>query len=433
MKIASFFDSKNRSSRFLRLVTAFCSVLPLCAQNAPLGPDQHPAISYADDYLPITQSECLSRAKQAYATLGYSAAPISGGYLANQSIHNSYILCRDGCNGQTLATIFVASNATDGGVPGYQRVQLENLMRSPGGTNRPPASTAGACGVWNWFNGFTVTLNANGTQTDSNGGRGTWSVQNDGRVRLHWDSYNSNDILTLSADGNTLTGTYNGQQARSTRRAPCPSSSPGPGPSPASGGACGVWNWFNGFSVTLNANGTQSDSNGGHGTWWIQNDGRVHLYWDSYSSNDVLTLSGDGNTLTGSYNGQQARSTRRAPCASPGTSTRQQPGGGDLCLTPKVQNCIEQWISLAMGLLNGYNGSPEFNRRKPWSINRYGILQGGGPAGPGSAFAPDNFPQYHNNKYCYMMGTYPSTPDSPEARAAGVPVLQPYVLSCAAK
>ena len=294
---------------------------------------------------------------------------------------------------------------------------------------------ATACGVWNWFNGFTVTINADGTQSDSNGGHGTWAVQGDGRVRLHWDSYNSNDILAPSSDGNTLTGTYNGQQARSTRRSACVSSSP---PPLSSAGPCGVWSWFNGFTITINANGTQSDSNGGHGTWSIQSDGRVHLHWDSYNSNDILTLSADGNTLTGSYNGQQARSTRRGPCTSsiPTTTTLQQPpggGGGDFCLTPKVQNCVEQWIGVAMGLLNRYNGSPDFNRRKPWSINRYGILQGGGPAGPGSAMAPDNFPQYHYNKACYMMGTYPSAWDSPESIGAGVPILQPYVNACASK
>jgi hypothetical protein len=42
--------------------------------------------------------------------------------------------------------------------------------------------------------------------------------------------------------------------------------------------------------------------------------------------------------------------------------------------TPEGRACIEKWISAAMAKLNAYDGSEDFNARKPWRINQYGLV-----------------------------------------------------------
>lgn len=102
--------------------------------------------------------------------------------------------------------------------------------------------------------------------------------------------------------------------------------------------------------------------------------------------------------------------------------------------TPQGQACFERWISEAMGKLNAYNGRDEFNGRKPWSINKYGILEGNPRTGPRSVYAPDNFRDYNNNKYWYMWDYWVTDANGywrdPEWNGAGVPALRSYVTSC---
>jgi hypothetical protein len=43
--------------------------------------------------------------------------------------------------------------------------------------------------------------------------------------------------------------------------------------------------------------------------------------------------------------------------------------------TPEGQACFEKWITEAMGLLNNYKGNYDFNYKKPYSINKYGVLE----------------------------------------------------------
>lgn len=88
-----------------------------------------------------------------------------------------------------------------------------------------------------------------------------------------------------------------------------------------------------------------------------------------------------------------------------------------------------------MAKLNAYDGGPEHNARKPWSINQYGLLEGRRPAGPFSVAAPDNFDDYGNDKYAYMWAIWVPTGALgawtwPEWNAAGIEPLQPFVLKC---
>ena len=98
---------------------------------------------------------------------------------------------------------------------------------------------------------------------------------------------------------------------------------------------------------------------------------------------------------------------------------------------PEAAYCFDSWIGEFSRLANAYNGSAEFNGRKPWSINRYGIIAGGTAAGPSSVFAPDDFPQYGNSRNCWMWG-HSGLYEAPPFSYAGIPPLKPYVLSCLA-
>ncbi len=104
--------------------------------------------------------------------------------------------------------------------------------------------------------------------------------------------------------------------------------------------------------------------------------------------------------------------------------------------TTAGQACFEKWISESMSKLNAYNGSADFNARKLWSINRYGVLEGNPQVGPRSVAAPDNFPQYNNNKYWWMWDNWipagtNGTWTFPEWNGAGIENIRTFVTRCA--
>ena len=102
--------------------------------------------------------------------------------------------------------------------------------------------------------------------------------------------------------------------------------------------------------------------------------------------------------------------------------------------TAEGQICFESWIAYAMRKLNGYNGSAEFNARKPWSINKYGVLEGHSGSGPVSAYAPDGFSEYNYNRYWWIWDHYNPTPvwKLPEWNGAEIEGVKSYVTNCLA-
>ena len=86
--------------------------------------------------------------------------------------------------------------------------------------------------------------------------------------------------------------------------------------------------------------------------------------------------------------------------------------------------------------MNAYNGSDDYNARKPWRINRYGVLEGNPKFGPTSAYAPNNWTKYNGNRYWYMWD-YWHAPSGvwgkPDLNAAGVPHIRPYIQDCLRK
>jgi fibro-slime domain-containing protein len=100
--------------------------------------------------------------------------------------------------------------------------------------------------------------------------------------------------------------------------------------------------------------------------------------------------------------------------------------------TTQGQACFVKWINESMSRLNAYNGDAEFNARKPWSINQYGVTEGNPQLGPTSVYAPDDFAQHNNNRYWWMWDHYPNLDQWTDGnwRGAGVPLLRPYVSNC---
>jgi hypothetical protein len=99
--------------------------------------------------------------------------------------------------------------------------------------------------------------------------------------------------------------------------------------------------------------------------------------------------------------------------------------------TPQGQACFENWIRESMSRLNAYNGDKEFNARKPWSINKYGLLQAKGISSVG---APEDFHDHNYNRYWWMWDRYnaPSSTGWEDNNwdGAQVPPIREYVNKC---
>ena len=93
--------------------------------------------------------------------------------------------------------------------------------------------------------------------------------------------------------------------------------------------------------------------------------------------------------------------------------------------TPSGRACFDAWIRETTSTINAWDGSDQFNARKPWTMNEYGLFEGNPRIGPTSVAPPDNFPQYGNDRYWWMWVHYPVSASyqwpSAEWRNAGVP------------
>lgn len=129
------------------------------------------------------------------------------------------------------------------------------------------------------------------------------------------------------------------------------------------------------------------------------------------------------------------RESSRIESALPPRSSRILTAMPEPWETPEGRACIDRWVTDSMSRLNRYQGNAQFNSRKPWSINKYGVLEGHHPGGPVSNGAPDDFAQYNYDRYRYMWAMWiPAGANAtwiwPEWNAAGVAALHAYVQRC---
>jgi uncharacterized protein with LGFP repeats len=110
------------------------------------------------------------------------------------------------------------------------------------------------------------------------------------------------------------------------------------------------------------------------------------------------------------------------------SSASAQPAPWD---TPEGRACIDRWAGEAAARLNRHNGDANFNSRKPYSFNQYGLVAMRGMV---SSAPPDFWEQYGRNRHRVMWENAEFTagfgPRWPPWQAAGIPPLKGYVTSC---
>lgn len=97
--------------------------------------------------------------------------------------------------------------------------------------------------------------------------------------------------------------------------------------------------------------------------------------------------------------------------------------------------CFEDWIRETAIRLNSYDGGKEYNSRKPWQINEYGVLEAGPKFSAATPVSPDNWPNYGGNKYWFMWDYWHEPAGVWKENAlnsAGVPHIRQYVVRCLA-
>ena len=156
----------------------------------------------------------------AIASLGAASALVgTGEAAAAQDLHRSagFLVAQAGSTGGTIGK--QRKSVSGGEEPAEPRRATPQpprrgtpVARSP----REPKSPAcgRAAGTWAWFNGRTVTIGANGSAS-SGSLTASWSCIG-GQIVIVW-SHGYTDRLTLSPDGNRLSGT-NGIIAVSGKR-----------------------------------------------------------------------------------------------------------------------------------------------------------------------------------------------------------------------
>ena len=103
--------------------------------------------------------------------------------------------------------------------------------------------------------------------------------------------------------------------------------------------------------------------------------------------------------------------------------------------TSEGSACFEDWIREITIRLNSYDGGKEYNNRKPWQINQYGVLEARPKYSSSTAISPEKWPNYGGNKYWFMWDYWhePGGVWRENAlNAAGIPHIRPYVLRCLA-
>jgi hypothetical protein len=185
----------------------------LCACAPHDAPE--PSIAYGQwTALTLGYSQCIARAPGALRSAGYaSSSQTFRGWFGSAGPTSATIVCYALGKG-SIVTINVASNA------GLDTANASLGKVAFGIFGTTPSSCTSPVGSWNWFNGLVVKINADSTATDPSGESGTWQSLGGGRFRLHWTA-NGTDEVTLSSDGNSLDGTFDGTQHTVRRTSQC--------------------------------------------------------------------------------------------------------------------------------------------------------------------------------------------------------------------
>jgi hypothetical protein len=129
----------------------------LLAAAATLPGSAHAlAMSRGVQSLPLSYPQCLARAHEALVAEGFNAAPSTGASFVHgfKGPHGAYVICSGAQAQQAEVNIVVATeNSGDGGVPGQERVRLQQRMAGvvpPAQPAGPPSSPPVAASRCDW-------------------------------------------------------------------------------------------------------------------------------------------------------------------------------------------------------------------------------------------------------------------------------------------
>ena len=323
--------------------------------------------------LTISTNECMERAALALQAEGYGIGTRGDGFIAAiKGIHTAVIMCNAGSAGRTWVNIVVVScGASDGGIPGTERVRLQQRMENAAPGGGASASGAAACtpaGIWNWVDNATTVINADGTVTHTAGYTARWQSSGQNRYLFTWNN-GAIDTLTLSSDGRAMDGTNNFGQAIHVTCAKSGGGTPASTGMTLAGGVCtpaGIWNWVDNATAVINADGTVTHTAGYTARWQSLGQNRYLFTWNN-GAIDTLTLSSDGRAMDGTNNFGQAI---HVTCGAAGVPPGGQTGGG--CADPRTLATMDQWLASA---------NPPENQRPGWSVRyeAWGRLVGNTP------------------------------------------------------
>ena len=305
-------------------------------------------------------------------------------------------------------------SSADGGIEGSVGTTTTGAGQSAG----PLEGSESLVGIWTWGNGVKVMIKADG-RLDGGNVQGRWRLVDRSKkiYTFEWDN-GFKDTMTLWDNNNKLKGVNNRKSTVSARRAGFEDEGV------YSGGEeiAGTWEWHNGATVVITADG-RIDAGGVKGKWSLiePSSRKYRLKWYN-GFTDLMSLVNGGKKLDGKNTGGSDVWGLRLL-------------SGDIRKpweTREGQVCFEEYIREVERRINGYDGGPEHNGRKPWYVNQWGVLNSRSGYGASSDRAPDDYGKY-DNRYHYMWYFWHQTGTNwgrPYLDESGVPDIWEYVDEC---
>ena len=145
-------------------------------------------------------------------------------------------------------------------------------------------------------------------------------------------------------------------------------------------GIIGSWKWFNGIVVHIFTNNRFNSPAGNGGTWHCKPNGEIELIWDKGGWRDTLTISPDGNSLSGRnqhgvsvsatrMNGNENRE-RQKPRPRCTLDTSMMAGSSNLCTSFVEYHDVEKSLR-TVHIVNDSHFQSGFNVPSNWYRGRY--------------------------------------------------------------
>jgi hypothetical protein len=173
----------------------------------------------SQDANPRPYSECQRRATAALQANGLSVAMSMSNpdtYRGESDSSHAMIMCVQEGRGFYMILDVVAANGSADDAHNLGNAINASFWGTVASSGCDPRTPVG--GTWNWWDGTgTVTFYGNGTAAHSSGWTGQWVRNSDGSYRVYWARFNSNDYFTISPDGRSMPGNFNGHSGTATR------------------------------------------------------------------------------------------------------------------------------------------------------------------------------------------------------------------------